>query len=247
MPYPHNALDFSQHPVLVAGGSSGIGRGIATAFADAGAQVSVWGTRDSAAAYDPPDALSRFDYQQVDLQQRQQIERAAERHEALHTLVLSQGTVRYGRGEYTADGFRDVVDLNLTSVMDCCLAFEKALGGLPGNVIVIGSVASFRATRGNPAYAASKSGLLGLLRSLADAWAGRGIRVNGIAPGFVETQLTRVTFDDEKRREATRRAIPMNRFGTPQDMAGAALFLASPLAAYMTGQMLVVDGGMTLA
>lgn len=243
------SIDFSNRKVLVVGGSSGIGRGIARGFADQGARVTVWGTRDSAADYPAENGLTLdgLAYRQVDVSQAEQIAVAAEQLAELDTLILSQGTVQYGRKEFDAGGFRDVVALNLTSVMDCCLAFEQALSATGGSIVILGSVASFRSTKGNPAYAASKSGLLGLVRTLGEAWAAEGIRVNGVAPGLVETKLTSVTFEHDKRREGALRGIPLQRFGTPADMAGAALFLASPLAAYMTGQMLVVDGGMTLA
>jgi 3-oxoacyl-[acyl-carrier protein] reductase len=115
-----------------------------------------------------------------------------------------------------------------------------------GSLIIISSVAAFHSTKGNPAYNASKTGAYGLTRTLAQAWAEDGIRVNGIAPGLVDTKLTKVTTDNPKRREATIANIPLKRFGTPEDMAGAALFLASPLASYVTGQTLIVDGGLIL-
>lgn len=102
-------------------------------------------------------------------------------------------------------------------------------------------------TRGNPAYNASKTGAFGLTRTLGEAWARDGIRVNGIAPGLVETKLTRITTEHPKRLEGALRAIPLGRLGTPQDMANVALFLASPMASYMLGQTLLVDGGMLLA
>ena len=109
------------------------------------------------------------------------------------------------------------------------------------------SVAGFSATRGNPAYSASKHGAVGLTKTLGEAWASDGIRVNGIAPGLVDTKLTKVTTEHPKRLEGSLRAIPMGRMGEPSDMAGAALFLASPLAAYICGQTLIVDGGLSLS
>ena len=120
----------------------------------------------------------------------------------------------------------------------------KAAGG---SLITVSSTAGFRSTRGNPAYAASKAGAVGLTRTLGEAWAGEGIRVNGIAPGLVDTKLTKVMTDHPERRESMLARIPARRLGLPQDMAGAAIFLASPLAAYITGQTIVVDGGLTLA
>jgi 3-oxoacyl-[acyl-carrier protein] reductase len=108
-------------------------------------------------------------------------------------------------------------------------------------------VAAFKSTLGTPAYAASKAGAASLTKTLGEAWARDGIRVNGIAPGLVPTKLTSVTTDHPERLEASIKSIPLRRMGTPEDMAGAALFLASPLAGYITGQTLVVDGGLTLS
>ena len=97
---------------------------------------------------------------------------------------------------------------------------------------------------GNPAYNASKTGAVGLTRTLGEAWAEDGIRVNGIAPGLVDTKMTKVTTANPKRLEGALERIPLKRLGTPADMAGAALFLASPLSSYVVGQTIIVDGGL---
>jgi 3-oxoacyl-[acyl-carrier protein] reductase len=99
---------------------------------------------------------------------------------------------------------------------------------------------------GTPAYSASKAGLVGLVRTLAQAWAGEGIRVNGFAPSLVDTKLTKVTMDNPERRERSLQRIPIGRFGSVEEMAGVAMFLASPLSGYVFGQTIVVDGGLTL-
>ncbi|HMS80508.1 MAG TPA: SDR family oxidoreductase [Burkholderiaceae bacterium] len=242
-------LDFTDRRVLVVGGSSGIGNGIARAFLDRGARVSVWGTRAGAADYasEPGSDLSGLDYLQVDVSDDHAVERAAATVERLDVLVLSQGAVMYRRAEFAMPGFRQVTDVNLSSVMACCAAFHPHLKARGGSAIVVSSTAAFHATRGNPAYAASKAGAVGLVRTLADAWAADGIRGNGIAPGFVATKMTRVTTGDPRRLEAALARIPVGRLGTPADMAGAALFLASPLAAYVVGHTIPVDGGLLLA
>lgn len=130
--------------------------------------------------------------------------------------------------------------------MNCCSRFHAQLKASGGSVVVISSTAAFHATRGNPAYAASKAGALGLTRTLGDAWAADGIRVNGIAPGMVPTKMTKVTTDSPRRVAAICAQIPLGRLGTPQDIASVALFLASPMAAYVIGQTLPVDGGLIL-
>jgi 3-oxoacyl-[acyl-carrier protein] reductase len=161
-------------------------------------------------------------------------------------LVLSQGTVAYGREEFQADTFRRIIEINLTSLMACAEKFRDALAARRGSLITISSVGGLRATRGNPAYAASKAGAIHLTATLAQAWARKGIRVNGVAPGLVATKLTRVTIDHPERLKERLEGIPAGRLGTAEDMAGACLYLASPLASYVYGQTIAVDGGRML-
>lgn len=243
-----NELDFSGKTVLVVGGSSGIGNGVAHAFRGRGAAVHVWGTRASAADYAGVEGsdLSDLAYAQVDVGDRAAIE-AAEAIRPLDVLVLCQGTVQYRRAEFEPEGWDRVMAVNLDSLMDCARKFRETLAERRGVVIVVSSVSGFQSNRGNPAYAASKAGAVSLTKTLGEAWAPDGIRVVGLAPGLVDTKLTKVTTDHPGRREAALRSIPIGRMGTPQDMAGAALFLASPLAAYVVGQTLIVDGGLSLS
>ena len=248
MTHPSDPLDFSGRTVLVVGGSSGIGNGIARAFLDRGAEVHVWGTRASAEAYSVEEGsdLSGLHYEQVDLSGIGAVAGHRERFKQLDVLVLCQGIVIYRRGEFDPVGFRRVIEVNLNSLMDCALKFQPMLKASRGSLITVSSTAAFHATRGNPAYNASKTGVVGLTRTLGEAWAGDGIRVNGIAPGLVDTKLTKVTTDHPDRLEASLSRIPAGRLGTPADMAGVALFLASPLSAYIYGQTLPVDGGLIL-
>lgn len=242
------ALDFTGKSVLVVGGSSGIGNGIAQAFQAHGASVHVWGTRASAADYTAAEGsdMSGLGYTQMDVSDFAAIEAHLPPFAALDVLVLAQGTVIYRKGEFRMDGFTKVMDVNLNSLMACALKFREMLASARGSLITISSTAAFHSTRGNPAYNASKTGAVGLTRTLAEAWAGDGIRVNGIAPGLVDTKLTKVTTENPERLAASLQNIPLGRLGTPEDMAGVALFLASPLAAYVVGQTLPVDGGLIL-
>ena len=243
-----NQLDYSGSTVLVVGGSSGIGNGIAQGFRAHGATVHVWGTRAKASDYKAEDGsdLTGLAYTQVDVESPEAVA-AAPGLETLDVLVLCQGTVIYKRGEFEMAGFQKVIDVNLNSLMACAIKFKDQLAAAKGSLITVSSTSAFHATRGNPAYAASKAGAVGLTRTLGEAWAGDGIRVNGIAPGLVDTKLTKVTTDNPARLEGTLRAIPVHRLGTPADMAGVALFLASPLAAYVVGQTIIVDGGLILS
>ena len=241
-------FDFAGRTALVVGGSSGIGNGIAQGFRAAGATVHVWGTRATAADYDPAmgSDLTGLHYAQVDVADFAAIEAAAHAPAALDILVLCQGTVIYRRGEFAMEGFQRVVDVNLNSLMACSMAYRDRLAEARGALIIVSSAAAYHPTKGNPAYNASKTGAVGLTRTLGEAWAPEGIRVNGIAPGLVDTKLTKVTTENPKRLEQARSRIPIGRLGTPADMAGAALFLASPFAGYVIGQTLIVDGGLVL-
>jgi 3-oxoacyl-[acyl-carrier protein] reductase len=248
-----NELDFSGKQVLVVGGSSGIGNGIAQAFRGKGARVAVCGTRAGAADYSAAEGshLDGLDYFQLDVSDAKAVEDLAienlrEPFERLDVLVLAQGAVIYRRGEFAMDGFRKVLEVNLMSLMACATKFHPMLGAAKGSLIIVSSTAAYHSTKGNPAYNASKTGAVGLTRTLAQAWAEDGIRVNGIAPGLVDTKMTKVTTQNPKRLEGAIERIPLKRLGTPADMAGAALFLASPLAAYVLGQTLIVDGGLIL-
>ena len=241
-------MNFSGKNVLVVGGSSGIGNGVAHAFRKLGAQVCVWGTRPSLTDYEGADGsdLSGLSYACVDVSNYDAVANAPDPFERLDVLVLCQGTVIYQRGEFGMDGFEKVMAVNLNSMMACAMRFHDALADGGGSLVMLSSTAAHRTTFGNPAYNASKAGILGLVRSLAQAWIGEGIRVNGVAPGLVDTKLTKVTTEHPERRKWALSMIPARRLGTPEDIAGAVLFLASPLADYVVGQTITVDGGASL-
>ena len=241
-------LDFHGKTVLVVGGSSGIGNGIARRFREHGARVFVSGTRPTAAEYEGEEGsvLDGLDYFQWDVSNDRSVAEMSPRFDTLDVLVASQGIVEYKRAEFQMPTFRKVLDVNLMSVMSICTKFHAMLAATNGSVVILGSGASFFATMGNPAYSASKGALVTLTKTLAEAWAGDGIRVNGIAPGLIATKITKVTWGHPRRYQDSLEAIPMKRWGTPEEMGGIALFLASPLSSYVTGQMLIADGGMSL-
>lgn len=241
-------IDFTGKTVLVVGGSSGIGNGIAQRFRQCGAAVHVWGTRASAADYDAAEGsdLTGLGYTQVDVSTSAAVAAAPLSFETLDVLVLSQGIVIYNKGEFEMAGFEHVIDVNLNSVMACSLRFRQMLAAAKGSLIIVSSTAAYHATFGNPAYNASKTGAFGLTRTLGQAWAREGIRVNGIAPGFVDTKITKVTTENPERLKGVLRQVPLGRLGEPEDMGDVALFLASPLASYIVGQTIPVDGGLVL-
>lgn len=240
-------LDFGGKTVLVVGGSSGIGNGVAHAFKVRGATVHVFGTRDASdyRAEDGSD-LSGLLYTRVDVSDFEALEALELPFDKLDVLVTCQGAVAYNRTEFEMETFRKVVDVNLNSVMACCMKVQSLLAESKGVAVIFGSIAGFHSSIGNPAYASSKAGTHMLVRTLGETWARSGIRINSVAPGLVDTKLTKITTAVPERLERQLKQIPMRRMGTPADMAGPALFLASDLSAYMTGQTLIVDGGRLL-
>ena len=240
--------NFSGKNVLVVGGSSGIGNGIAHGFRERGAAVHVWGTRAAASDYDPADGsdLAGLGYDAVDAGDPDAVEAAASPFSRLDILILCQGTVVYKRGEFERDGWDKVMAINLDSLMHIARKFRPHLSETGGSIIIVSSISGLRGNIGNPAYAASKAGAISLTKTLGQAFALDGIRVNGLAPGLVDTKLTKATTQHPDRLAGRLATIPQRRMGTPADMAGGAIFLASPLASYVTGHTLVVDGGLSL-
>jgi 3-oxoacyl-[acyl-carrier protein] reductase len=234
--------------ILVVGGSSGIGRGIANCFLNLNADVCITGTKENIEDYGLEDVVSqKSEYVKLDLLDPKALGNLVIPFDSLDVLVCSQGTVQYKRKEFEMEIFREVLDLNLTSMMACCQKFKPLMTNIDTNIILLGSGASYKAVRGNPAYSASKGGILTLVKTLAEAWAREGIRVNGIAPGYVASKLTEVTFKDKNRYESSLKNIPLARWGEAEDIGHTACFLASSKASYITGQMITVDGGLGLS
>ena len=239
-------MDFTGKHVAVVGGSTGIGNATAQMFRAAGASVTVTGTRASAADYAGEDgSLGGLAYHQLDIGDRDAVAAFDPGLPSLDVLVIAAAKVAYRRAEFEVDTFADVLATNLTGPMQLAQKFRPALAAAGGSIVMVGSVASFRGTIGQPAYSASKGGLLTLTKTLAQAFARDGIRVNLVAPGMIRTKMTRVTWEDEDRRTATERQVPLRRLGEPGDIAGPILFLSSPLAAYITGDSIIIDGGLS--
>ena len=237
-----NAMDFSGKKVLVCGASDGIGYGVARAFLEAGAEVAITGTR-TAEEYD--NDFSGMQFHSLDIQDAAVITALATQFEALDVLVNCIGSVLWKKAEFEREGFEKILSINLTGAMQLCTEFYDLLEASGGNIVNLDSVVSIRPALNNPAYSASKAGLVQLTKTLAMKWGPKGIRVNSVAPGMVPTKLT-ANQSSPEQIEQTNRTIPLRRVGSPQDIADGVLFFASPLAAYTTGQQLVIDGGMTL-
>jgi len=241
-------FDFSAAKVLVVGGAGGIGNAIARAFRDHGARACITGTRAAANDYAGEGIdCTGMDYRQLDVSDAAAIAGLELPFAGLSVLVLCQGVNGpSGMDALSPEALEQVLAVNLASVGLLCRRFHADLAASKGSVITIGSGACFVAVPHRPGYAASKAGLLALTRSLAAAWAQDGVRVNGIAPGYVPTRMTAATPENAERHAQSLARIPMGRWGEPAEMASTALFLASPLASYITGQMIAVDGGLTL-
>ncbi len=242
------SLDFSGKQIFVVGGSSGIGNGIAHAFLERGAKVYVSGTRAHSHDYagEEGSLLVGLNYIQLDLSNARAIDSFQPPFSRLDVLILCQGTLLLHRAEYDRAGWDKVMTVNLDSVMDCARHFHAMLVESRGAMILVGSTSGFLSSGGNPAYGASKAAVHHLTGTLGEAWARDGVRVNGIAPGLVPTKLTTIHVEKPERLERAKRSIPLGRTGTPAEMGSVALFLASPLASYIVGQTIVVDGGFTL-
>ncbi len=238
-----DALNFQGRQVLVTGAASGgLGYGIASAFVEAGATVAITGTRPKE-AYGADSANMIF--YQMNAREPDSIEALAARFERLDVLINCIGHLLPHKQEFERSGFEMIVTINLTAIMHLCTALFPRLEAARGCIVNIDSTSAIRPMLNNPAYTASKAGLRHLDAALAQKWGPRGVRVNGISPGVVPTALT-AHITTPEHVERMKKTNPVPRFGTVEDIAGGALFLASPLASYITGQSIVIDGGMTL-
>ncbi|MCL5424501.1 MAG: SDR family oxidoreductase [Gammaproteobacteria bacterium] len=225
--------------VIVIGGSSGIGQAIAQAFAAQGDDVHVTGIEPTAEQLN--EAL--INHHQLDVRNPDQVERFFAGFPRLDVLVNCAGVIQRGGKEFTPKGFAEVIDINLNGTQRCCHAAHAALKVAGGCIINTASMLSFFGSGQAPAYSASKGGVAQLTRSLAIAWASDGIRVNALAPGWIATELTSALTQNSERSAELVGRTPMGRWGEPSDLAGPALFLASPGAKFITGILLPVDGG----
>jgi len=248
-------FDLSGQSALITGGASGIGKAIARALVEHGARVLI-GSRtaakvdtavvelrdatgvDDAVAGVPLDVTS-------DESVREAVARTVELFGRLDCLVNSAGIiVKKPTLELSLEDFERVHGSHVTGTLRCCQAAARTMREQgSGSIINIASISSFVDLVEVTAYAAAKSAILGLTRSLANEWAKYGIRTNAIAPGFIPTDLNRKLLEGTERGRRILEKTPMGRFGTAEEIAGAAVFLASQAAAFVNGHTIVVDGG----
>ena len=229
--------------VLVSGGTSGIGAAIARAFAAAGAEVSATGaTEAEAQAAASREDMAGIACSALDVRDAAAVaERVAALGE-LDVVVNCAGIIRRG-AKLEPEAFEQVVDINLNGTMRVCAAARAGLAARRGCIVNTASMLSFFGGGLVPGYSASKGGVAQLTKSLAIAYAVDGIRVNAVAPGWIATPLTQALQDDAARSAPILARTPLGRWGTPEDIAGPVLFLASPAARFVTGVVLPVDGG----
>jgi NAD(P)-dependent dehydrogenase (short-subunit alcohol dehydrogenase family) len=240
---------------LVLGGSSGIGRQIALGFHDAGAVVLAVG-RTAAKVAEVDGALAAQGAKAkgycVDVTQPEELSRligrSVEEHGRIDILVNSQGITKLKPAEeFSRSDYDQLIATNLTSVFFACTEVGRhMLARGSGTIINIASIAAHRGVQSSALYTMSKHGVLALTRTLASEWATRGVRVNAISPGFFMTPLNQDKMSPQ-RKEVAKRRTPMKRFGELDELVGAAIFLASAAASYVTGESLAVDGGFLAA
>ena len=232
---------FEGRHVLVTGGTSGIGAAIASAFLAEGAIVTATGVSKDEVA-DARRNMPGLDAQLLDVRDNDAVTALISALPALHHVVNCAGMIRRG-AEHDPQVFADVLDVNLTGTMRICAAARARLKESGGTIVNTASVLSFLGGGLVPGYAASKGGVSQLTKSLAIAYAPDGIRVNAVAPGWIETPLTDALRANAERNEAILSRTPLGRWGKPEDISGSVLFLSSPLAGFVTGAILPVDGG----
>jgi 2-deoxy-D-gluconate 3-dehydrogenase len=244
-------FDLSNRCAIVTGANTGIGQAIAVGLAEAGADIIGVGRSSMDETAGKIEAAGRrFTTLEADLSDTNAamavVQRAIALGAAPDILVNNAGIIRRADAlEFTEDDWDAVLDTNLKSVFFLCQAFAKAAiaADRPAKIINIASLLSFQGGVRIPSYTAAKSGLAGITRLMANEWASRGVNVNAIAPGYVETNNTEALRADPDRSADILKRIPAGRWAKAQDMAGAAVFLASSASDYVHGAVLPVDGG----
>jgi NAD(P)-dependent dehydrogenase (short-subunit alcohol dehydrogenase family) len=244
-----NPLDFHDKVVVVTGGSRGVGRGITEAFLAAGAEVVICGRSEPAAADLPTQAGRRAVFLTADVRDAEQaaavMTGATERFGRLDVLVNNAGgSPSVPAADASARFVSQVIALNLVAPFYCAQAANRVMQdrAVGGSIVNIASVSGLRPSPGTAPYGAAKAGLINLTRSLAVEWAPR-VRVNCVVAGMIATEAADDHYGGPEGLAAVAATVPLGRLGTPADVAGVCLFLASPLASYLSGAAVEAHGG----
>lgn len=240
---------FNGQVALVTGGTRGIGAAIACGLADEGCRVWATGlTANEVAAFETHVRSTDRDIavRALDVCDAAAISQLVSELPQLDILVNCAGTILRDGREHDPEHFAQVIDVNLNGTQRVCAGCHALLARSGGVVLNTASMLSLFGSEHVPAYSSSKGGIVQLTRSLAIAWARDGIRVNAIAPGWIQTELTRPLYEDPVRHRNIVQRTPAGRWGTPSDLIGPALFLCSADAAFVTGTVLPVDGGYSI-
>lgn len=234
---------FAGKRVLVSGATSGIGLEMARGFAALGASVAASGSSVAKIEKaEKDDANKGIEFYELDVRSNDDAIAFMEKQTRIDVLINAQGVAR-DTTEWENDVFNDVMDINLNSVFRLTMAAYPKLKESKGSVIAIASMLSYLADTGVPSYTASKTGILGLTRVLAHKFGPDGVRVNAIGPGYHRTDMTRALWENTATEKPIAQRAALKRWGETEDLVGAALFLASPAACFITGVTLPVDGG----
>jgi len=235
-----SSADQSKRLAIVTGGTRGIGEGIARSLAADGWRVVAGGIgEEEIAAFKPDPAIEVV---RLDVTDDASVAALIEKCPRIDALVNCAG-VLLKASEFGIEGFARVLDVNLTGTMRMCVAAKPKLAAAKGAIVNTASMYAFFGAPHAPAYAASKGGVAQLTKSLAIAWAPDGIRVNAIAPGWIDTDMARGAIQDPVRAGPILARTPMGRWGKPEDVASVVTFLVSEAAHFVTGTVLPIDGG----
>ncbi len=252
---PYSGFDVSGQVVLVTGGTSGIGRAIALGFAQSGAKVMAGSTNPTKVGAMKKELGEAHDAATIDVGSEQSVTDAVaatvKRFGRLDHVVNAAGVIKKQPSmEMPVEEFERIIRINLTGSFIVAQQAGRVMKdqepnekGQRGSILFIASLNSFISLSEVLAYASSKSGVMGLIRGLANEWAKHGIRVNGIAPGVFPTDLNRPLIEGTERGKWLRAHTPLDRFGDADELVGAAIYLLSPSASYTTGETIIVDGG----